>query len=58
MPNVADLTYLIDSLFRGSSPPPFLVAANVDGVNGINIADLTFLVDYLFRGGAEPSGCQ
>jgi subtilisin family serine protease len=53
-PNVADLSYLVDYLFFGGTPPPVMEAANVDGEGGINVADLTYLVDYLFFGGPEP----
>jgi hypothetical protein len=57
--NVADLTYLVDYLFRGGPPPPCTEEGNVDGDPGenINIADLTYLVDYLFRGGPPPPPC-
>ncbi len=53
-PDVSDLTYLVDYLFKGGPPPPAMGAANVDGINGVNIADLTYLVNYLFRGGPDP----
>ncbi len=58
-PNVEDLTYLVDYLFKEGPPPPVLAAANVDGIGGeaIDVADLSYLVDYLFRSGPEPV-CQ
>jgi hypothetical protein len=56
--NVADLTYLVDFLFRGGPAPPCLDEADVDGGGGSpNVADLTYLVDYLFRGGPPPPPC-
>ncbi len=53
-PNVADLTYLVNYVFKGGPAPPILSEADVDGSNDINVADLTFLVNYVFKGGPEP----
>ncbi len=53
-PNVADLTYLVDYVFKGGPPPPVFSAGDVDGSGEINVADLTYLVDYVFKGGPEP----
>ncbi len=55
--NVADLTYLVDYLFRGGSSPPCFEEGDVNGDGAINIADLTYLVDHLFRGGPPPPPC-
>ncbi len=59
--DVADLSYLVDFLFRGGSPPPCTDEGNVDGLTGpggpIDVADLSYLVDFLFRGGPPPPDC-
>ncbi|MBD3331722.1 PKD domain-containing protein, partial [candidate division GN15 bacterium] len=43
-PNVADLTYFVNYLFAGGTPPPSLWAANVNGMQPVNISDLTYMV--------------
>jgi len=57
--NIADLTYLVDYLFRGGLPPPCMPEGNIDGDEDgqVNVADLTYLVSYLFRGGEAPTPC-
>jgi len=56
-PNIADLTYLVDYLFRGGPEPPCFEEGDVNGDGSINVADLTYLVDFLFRGGPPPPPC-
>ncbi len=53
--NVADVTYLVDYLFRDGPPPSPEELGDVNCSGTINVSDLTFLVDYLFRDGPEPS---
>ncbi len=59
--DVADLSYLVDFLFRGGPPPPCTDEGNVDALTGpggpIDVADLSYLVDFLFRGGPPPPPC-
>lgn len=61
--DVADLTFLVDYVFKGGPEAPCEEEGNVDGEEGggglkINVADLTYLVDYLFKGGNEPPPCN
>lgn len=51
--NIADLTYLVQYLFRGGPPPPIMEAADVNGDSRINVADLNHFVSYLFASGPE-----
>ncbi len=53
-PDVEDLTYVVDYLFRGGDEPPNTEAADIDGEPEITVSDLSYLVDYIFRGGPEP----
>jgi hypothetical protein len=52
--NIADLTYMIDWLFRTGPPPPDPSAAEMDLCNGTDIADADYYMNYLFRGGPAP----
>ena len=56
VPNVADLTYLVNFLFRSGPAPAVPAAADCNGQGGdtINVADLTYLVNYLFKSGPPP----
>jgi len=56
--NIADITYLVDYLFNGGSPPlPVLEVGDVNCDDDINIVDLTYLVEYLFSDGSPPCSC-
>ncbi|MDF1544171.1 MAG: hypothetical protein P1R58_03605, partial [bacterium] len=56
--DISDLTYLVDFLFAGGSPPVDLTAANIDGQSSgglpVDISDLTYLVAFVFGGGPAP----
>lgn len=49
---VSDLTYFVNYLFKGGTPPPVPSAANTDGAGGITVSDLTRLVNFLFKSGS------
>ncbi len=54
-PDVTDLVYLVDYMFRDGPVPPLMDAADVNCSGGIpDIADLVYLVNYMFRQGPPP----
>jgi len=55
--DIADLSLLVNYMFRQGFRLPCSEAGNVDGIGEMNNSDLTFLVAYLFGGGPSPQGC-
>jgi len=57
-PDIIDLNFLINRIFRGGAHPPCAGEADVNQ-NGqsANIIDLNYMVNYIFRGGALPPFC-
>lgn len=58
--NVADITYLINYLFKAGPLPPCPEEANIDAdaLEKLNVADVTYVIGYLFKGGAAPLDCS
>lgn len=54
-PDVSDLSFLVDYLFRDGPAPVLPSAADMNGSGGTDVADVTYLVDYLFVGGPPPN---
>ena len=57
-PNILDLNFLVNRIFRGGPSAVCLEEADVNG-NGTpqNIIDLNYLVNRIFRGGPPPGPC-
>lgn len=55
--NVADLSYLVDYLFKGGPEPNCSAEGDANGDGIILVDDLVLLVDYLFKGGLPPVEC-
>ncbi len=55
--NVADLTYMVNFLFKGGDLPPCEEEGDVDASGATNVADLTYLINFLFKGGEAPPPC-
>lgn len=54
-PDISDLVYFIDWMFRDGAPPPVMAAADVNSSAGIpDISDLTYLISFMFLGGPAP----
>ena len=52
-PDIADLVYLVNYMFKAGPPPVAMWTANVDCLGGDDpdIADLVYLVNYMFKNG-------
>ena len=58
IPNVLDLTYMVDVLFRGGPDPICDAEADVnnDGISA-TVLDLTYIIDRIFKSGPAPLPC-
>lgn len=58
--NIADLTAMVNYLFKGGAPADCPAEANInaDTSPDANVADLTYLVNFLFKGGPGPQPCN
>jgi len=55
-PNILDLNYLVNYIFRGGPLPPIIAASDLNGSGGNpNIVDLNIIVNRIFRGGSLPT---
>jgi Subtilase family/Dockerin type I domain len=52
--NIADVTYLINFLYKSGLPPKPPASGDVN-CNGLtNISDITYLINYLYKSGPDP----
>ncbi len=56
--NVADLTFLVNFLFKSGPPPPCLEEGDANNSGTIIVSDLTYLVNFLFKAGTPPPPCD
>ncbi len=56
--DAADVLWLINYLFLGTSPPDPLAAGDANGDCNVDTADILYLINYLFLGTSPPKeGC-
>ena len=56
--DAADVLWLINYLFLGTSPPDPLAAGDANGDCNVDTADILYLINYLFLGTSAPKeGC-
>ena len=55
--NIADITSLVNYLFKNGSAPVSLWAANVNGDERLSVSDILLMVNVMFKGSNETYGC-
>jgi len=55
--NVADLTLMVNYIFKGGAPLPCMEEGDVNADGSVLVNDLTLMVNYIFKGGLPPAGC-
>lgn len=53
-PDILDITYLLNFLYRGGVAPPCMAEGDVNGNGAINILDVNYIILYLYKGGPAP----
>ena len=57
-PDISDLVYLVNFMFKQGAAPPCDVHADINGDEvGPDISDLVFLVNFMFKQGTAPAAC-
>ncbi len=49
--NILDVSYIINSLYKGGPPPNPAQAADVNGNGAVNILDVSYLINFLYKSG-------
>jgi hypothetical protein len=53
-PDISDLVYYVNFMFKGGNPPPITDAADINNDNELDISDLVYMVNFMFKDGPEP----
>ena len=56
--DISDAVFLLNFLFAGGEPPPFMAFADVNGSLGIDISDAVALLGFLFAGAPVSALCE
>ncbi len=55
VPNIMDLVYMLNWMFKGGAAPPSMWTADLDGYQLCNMHDFFYLVDFLFLSFTPPT---
>jgi uncharacterized Ntn-hydrolase superfamily protein len=52
--NIGDAVYLINHIFKGSSPPWPYDAGDANCDDAVNVGDVVYIIAFVFKGGPDP----